>query len=107
MVIVTHEMRFARDTSSRILFIHNGCLLEDGTPSQIFNEPRLPETRSFVNRIRHLAFDLYDFQIQNGHLLFCVGDVSGKGVPASLMMAVTRKASSVRCAPGLPILKRL
>lgn len=58
MVFVTHEMRFARDTSSRILFVHNGCLLEDGTPSQIFNEPRLPQTRSFVNRIRLLAFDI-------------------------------------------------
>lgn len=58
MVIVTHEMRFARDTSSRILFIHDGCRLEEGTPGQIFNEPRLPETRTFVNRIRHLAFDI-------------------------------------------------
>ena len=46
MVIVTHEMRFARDTSSRILFIHNGCLLEDGTPSPSHANPHLREQNS-------------------------------------------------------------
>ena len=39
---------------------------------------------------KEVGGDLYDFHVQNDHLLFCVGDVSGKGVPASLMMAVTR-----------------
>lgn len=39
---------------------------------------------------KEVGGDLYDFHVQNGRLLFCVGDVSGKGVPASLMMAVTR-----------------
>ena len=39
---------------------------------------------------KEVGGDLYDFNVNNGRLLFCVGDVSGKGVPASLMMAVTR-----------------
>ena len=39
---------------------------------------------------KEVGGDLYDFHVRNGHLFFCVGDVSGKGVPASLMMAVTR-----------------
>jgi sigma-B regulation protein RsbU (phosphoserine phosphatase) len=47
---------------------------------------------------KEVGGDLYDFQIQNGHLLFCVGDVSGKGVPASLMMAVTRSLFRTVCA---------
>lgn len=47
---------------------------------------------------KEVGGDLYDFQILNGHLLFCVGDVSGKGVPASLMMAVTRSLFRTVCA---------
>ncbi len=47
---------------------------------------------------KEVGGDLYDFQIVNGHLLFCVGDVSGKGVPASLMMAVTRSLFRTVCA---------
>ena len=47
---------------------------------------------------KEVGGDLYDFQIQKGHLLFCVGDVSGKGVPASLMMAVTRSLFRTVCA---------
>jgi hypothetical protein len=47
---------------------------------------------------KEVGGDLYDFQIQNEHLLFCVGDVSGKGVPASLMMAVTRSLFRTVCA---------
>ena len=46
---------------------------------------------------KEVGGDLYDFQILNGHLLFCVGDVSGKGVPASLMMAVTRSLFRTVC----------
>jgi len=58
MIIVTHEMRFARDTSSRILFMHEGQLLEEGTPGKIFGNPSLPQTLAFVNRIHHLVFDI-------------------------------------------------
>ena len=46
---------------------------------------------------KEVGGDLYDFQILNGHLPFCVGDVSGKGVPASLMMAVTRSLFRTVC----------
>ncbi len=47
---------------------------------------------------KEVGGDLYDFLILDGHLLFCVGDVSGKGVPASLMMAVTRSLFRTVCA---------
>ena len=59
---------------------------------------------------KEVGGDLYDFHIQNGHLLFCVGDVSGKGVPASLMMAVTRSLfRTVSCQTEKPdeIVKRI
>ena len=50
MIIVTHEMAFARDVSDRIVFMHDGIIWEEGTPDQIFNHPERPETRDFLSR---------------------------------------------------------
>ncbi|MBQ7535411.1 MAG: amino acid ABC transporter ATP-binding protein [Stomatobaculum sp.] len=52
MLIVTHEMRFARNISSRIFYMDEGEIYEDGTPDQIFNHPRREKTRAFIMRIR-------------------------------------------------------
>ncbi len=51
MVIATHEMGFARDVANRVAFLHEGRLLEDGPPEQIFSEPAEGETRRFLDRI--------------------------------------------------------
>ena len=51
MLIATHEMGFARDTASRVCFLDDGRILEQGPPAQIFSEPREPRTRQFLNRI--------------------------------------------------------
>ena len=66
MAIVTHEMKFARNVSSRIFFMYDGIIYEDGTPDQIFGNPQKPITQAFINRIRTLEltaksrdFDLY------------------------------------------------
>lgn len=66
MVIVTHEMDFARDVSNRILYMDEGVIYEEGTPAQIFDAPRKPRTIAFVNRLRNYEhqvrssdFDLY------------------------------------------------
>ena len=58
MLIVTHEMRFARDVSTRIFFMNEGIIFEDGTPDQIFNHPVHSATRAFVMRINKLTFDM-------------------------------------------------
>jgi len=58
MLIVTHEMRFARDVSDRVLFLDNGIICEEGTPEEIFDHPKIPATRAFINRIRTLHYDL-------------------------------------------------
>lgn len=52
MLIVTHEMAFAREVADRIVFMDNGKILEEGTPEQIFNNPRFARTREFLNRGR-------------------------------------------------------
>jgi polar amino acid transport system ATP-binding protein len=51
MVIATHEMGFARDIASRVLFVDGGVILEEGPPEQIFSEPREPRTQQFLQRI--------------------------------------------------------
>ena len=50
MLIVTHEMAFARDVSSEIVFMKDGVICEQGTPDQIMNHPEKEETREFLTR---------------------------------------------------------
>ena len=50
MLVVTHEMAFARDVSSRVIFMDGGVILEDAAPEEIFNNPRQPRTREFLSR---------------------------------------------------------
>ncbi len=58
MLVVTHEMNFARDVSNRIFYMDKGYIWEDGTPEQIFEHPKTNEARVFINRIRGLHFDI-------------------------------------------------
>jgi polar amino acid transport system ATP-binding protein len=51
MLIATHEMSFARDTASRVCFLDAGQILEEGPPDRMFQHPREPRTRQFLERI--------------------------------------------------------
>ena len=51
MLIATHEMAFARDIASRVCFLDDGVILEEGPPERIFAEPREPRTQQFLQRI--------------------------------------------------------
>ena len=77
MLIVTHEMRFAQDVSTRIFFMNEGLIYEDGTPEQIFLHPVRSATKAFVQRIQKLAFEIdsddFDYlQIHTGINQFCI-----------------------------------
>ena len=50
MIIVTHEMAFAREVSDRIIFMDQGKIIETGTPEEIFNDPKQERTRQFLRR---------------------------------------------------------
>ena len=50
MLIVTHEMAFARDVSTRTVFIHQGVIEEDGPPAEVFSNPRSDRFRQFISR---------------------------------------------------------
>ena len=51
MVIVTHEMGFAREVASRVLFIDQGVVMESGTPEEIFNHPQNERTKNFLSKV--------------------------------------------------------
>ena len=52
MIVVTHEMQFARDVADRVLFFDGGQVVESGPPDQIFSSPQHPRTRDFLQRVR-------------------------------------------------------
>ena len=51
MIVVTHEMGFASNVASRILFVDAGVVIEEGTPEEVFHHPKQERTRSFVGKI--------------------------------------------------------
>ena len=52
-VIVTHEMNFARDISSRVIFMDQGLIVEEGSPMEIFTQPKEERTRMFLNKVTY------------------------------------------------------
>ncbi len=52
MLVVTHEMAFARDVSKRVVYMNDGVICEEGTPGEIFGDPKKQETRDFLSRFR-------------------------------------------------------
>ena len=51
MVVVTHEMGFARQVADRVLFVDNGVIAEEGTPDEVFGNPQNPRTQAFLNKV--------------------------------------------------------
>ncbi len=72
MMIVTHEMDFARKISNRILFMADGGIYEEGTPKQIFDHPQKEKTKKFIQRLTSLTYTItdpeYDFEALNEEL---------------------------------------
>ena len=52
MIVVTHEMAFAKEVSSRVIFMDQGVIAEEGTPSQLFEHPKQERTKEFLHRFR-------------------------------------------------------
>jgi polar amino acid transport system ATP-binding protein len=76
MMIVTHEMEFAKNVSTRIIYMDEGGIYEEGTPDEIFGNPKREKTRVFINRIKnfsyHIISDEFDFfEMMNNLIGFC------------------------------------
>jgi len=51
MVVVTHEMGFAREVANRVMFINDGIIQEENTPQEIFSNPKSPRLREFLSKV--------------------------------------------------------
>ena len=74
MLIVTHEMRFARDVANRVFYLDEGVLYEEGMPQEIFENPKREKTRQFIRQLRTLSLRIvksvaeewsYEYREQN------------------------------------------
>ena len=93
MAIVTHEMEFARDVSTRVFYMDEGLIYEEGAPDQIFENPKKPKTRSFIHRIRTFHhritspdFDLYAMNAEIER--FCEKQILSHAVRQELLLLV-------------------
>ena len=51
MIVVTHEIGFAREVADRVVFMDDGIVVEDGTPSQVIDKPKNERTKAFINSV--------------------------------------------------------
>ena len=73
MVIVTHEMNFAKEISNRIIYMNDGKICEEGTPEKIFNNPAKKETKKFIYKECNFTYEInskdYDIYSLNSEIL--------------------------------------
>jgi len=51
LILVTHEMSFARDVADRVVFMHQGRIHEEGAPRELFSNPQTPELKQFISAV--------------------------------------------------------
>jgi polar amino acid transport system ATP-binding protein len=93
MAIVTHEMDFARDVSSRVFYMDEGLIYEEGTPEQIFDTPQKARTKAFIHRIRSYHYQItspnYDLYAMNAEIeAFCEKQILSKAIRNHLILLV-------------------
>ncbi|MEN6328179.1 MAG: amino acid ABC transporter ATP-binding protein [Syntrophomonas sp.] len=76
MLIVTHEMGFARDVADRVLYVDEGGIYEEGTPEEIFDNPQKEKTRAFISKLKTFNYEIhstgFDMVTMNAQIeLFC------------------------------------
>ena len=102
MVIVTHEMNFARDVSDRIFFMDGGTIYEEGSPEQIFRSPKKEKTRQFIGHLKALTIELQgnDFDLGNA-----VSEIEAFGYRHMIDYSVIRRMNMVTEELGMTILQ--
>ncbi|MBO7702408.1 MAG: amino acid ABC transporter ATP-binding protein [Eggerthellaceae bacterium] len=100
MLVVTHEMRFARDASSRVFYMDQGELWESGTPKQIFENPQRKETRDFIFRVRNWNWEIrsidYDYPAMLSSLqAFCARQFLGHHITLACQLVLEEVTSSL------------
>jgi polar amino acid transport system ATP-binding protein len=93
MAVVTHEMEFARDVSNRVFYMDEGLIYEEGTPEEIFGNPKKEKTRAFVNRIRTWSYRIgspdFDRYAMNAEIeAFCEKHILPRETRYNLALAI-------------------
>ena len=109
MIVVTHEMEFARQVSNRVIYMDQGIIYDEGSPEQIFENPQKERTRMFINKIRECAYEIsssrYDYHAMIGRMdNFCkryylsdaIRDRSIHAVEEALTILGTGQGTQVR-----------
>lgn len=76
MLIVTHEMNFAREVANKVLFLADGGIYEQGTPGEIFDSPKREKTIEFIQKIKYFSFEIKD---RNFDLMMLQGGIQNFG----------------------------
>ena len=92
MMIVTHEMEFAKNISTRVFYMDEGLIYEEGPPEQIFENPKKEKTKAFIHRLRSMNyhvgspdFDLYALQAEMQ--VFCEKHMLSKELTSRVILA--------------------
>ncbi len=93
MAVVTHEMEFARDVSNRVFYMDEGLIYEEGTPAEIFGNPKKEKTRAFINRIRSYVYRIaspdFDRYAMNAEIeAFCEKHILPRDTRYNLMLVI-------------------
>ena len=93
MMIVTHEMQFAKDVSNRVFYMDEGGIYEEGSPEQIFSHPQREKTKVFINRIKTLSLsieneDVSIYQYDEKISEFCAGASSNKIIARNFRLSM-------------------
>ena len=89
MLVVTHEMDFARDVSNRVLYMDEGGIYEEGSPKEIFSNPKKSKTQGFIYNIRSFNYEAtsrnFDYvEMLGGVEIFCFRHAIGKKIANKL-----------------------
>ena len=100
MLVVTHEMRFAREASTRVFYMDRGELWEAGPPEQIFEHPQRKETYNFIFRVRSWEWEIhdldYDYHAMTASLgNFCARQFLGRRIANACHLAVEENVAQI------------
>jgi polar amino acid transport system ATP-binding protein len=100
MLIVTHQMKFARETANRVFYMDEGGIYEEGTPQEIFDNPQKERTRQFLGRLKVLEINIdsqnFDFYGCNENISsFCRKNDIRSGMTYSLMLLFEEICSQI------------
>jgi polar amino acid transport system ATP-binding protein len=109
MMIVTHEMEFAKNVSTRIIYMDEGGIYEEGTPDEIFKNPQKEKTRVFINRVKSFSYHIgsakFDFiELMNKLIGFCNTHALSKAKANKAQLVIEETVSLIPKAQGAEVM---